>query len=116
MIGDLNIDLNKPENKGWWFDTCLSNGSRQLISEDTRVTVTSSTKLDHIYTNRINNISNSGVIHYSLSDHFMTFFGRKINISLKSNKSIDSINNFKLKSLLEAMEYQLDSSKCWNLH
>ena len=42
---------------------------QQLISEPTRVTNTSATLIDLIFTNDLNNIAKSGVICYGISDH-----------------------------------------------
>ena len=51
---------------------------KQLIDRATRVTDTSSTLLDHIYTNNKDIVSQSGVIETGISDHFMVYCTRKI--------------------------------------
>ena len=49
----------------------------QLIYEPTRVTLTTSTLIGHIYTTFIDNILESGVHKVSLSDHYMDFVDEK---------------------------------------
>ena len=68
-----------------WIRDIKSFGLSQLIKNNW-----SGTLIDHIYTNKQSNISNSGVISFMFSDHFMTFFESKVNFGfklLKSNKS-----------------------------
>ena len=49
---------------------------KQKIDSDTRITNTTSTLLDWIYTT-MEYISNSGTIYYNVSDHLLTFLIRK---------------------------------------
>ena len=78
IIGDFNIDLNNNLCQKW-LKHSEDNGFFQMTSQNTRVSDNSSSLLDHIYTNRLNNVSNYGVIETSFADHFITFIGRKIN-------------------------------------
>ena len=78
IVGDLNIDLKIPGNRKWknlinLFDL------KQLVQEPTRVTQTSATIIDHVYTSHPENIVNCIVSDLSLSDHFPICFTRKIN-------------------------------------
>ena len=41
----------------------------QLINEPTRVTMTTSSLIDHVVTNTPEKISHSGVVHTGISDH-----------------------------------------------
>lgn len=50
---------------------------KQIITNPTRVTNSSSTLIDHIIVSRDDKISLSGVIASGLSDHYMTFCTRK---------------------------------------
>ena len=62
-------------------------GLQQLISETTRITPTSSTLIDLIYTN-INcadRIACSGVRHVAISDHSMVFAYKKLALKGMSN-------------------------------
>ena len=53
------------------FGVCSSFDLQQLITEATRVTETTETLLDHMYTNNIDKVNSSGhsVIHTGLSGH-----------------------------------------------
>lgn len=53
-------------------------GLLQLINFPTRVTCNASTLINHILTNKQNNISQSGVIDIAVSDHSMIYCTRKI--------------------------------------
>ena len=55
--------------------------SNLYITEPTRVTPTSSTLFDVIYTNCRDKIVCSGVCHVSISDHSMVFAYRKLSIN-----------------------------------
>jgi hypothetical protein len=67
LMGDFNIDLFKPQPS--WESTFSLYGLKQLVTEPTRVTPTSSTLLDHIYPNNENKIVNVRLSDASISDH-----------------------------------------------
>jgi hypothetical protein len=69
-MGDFNLDLQKPQPS--WESTFSIYGLNQLVNEPTRVTPTSSTLLDHIYTNNDNKIVNVRLSDVSVSDHSAT--------------------------------------------
>ena len=56
----------------------------QLIDKPTRVTMTTSSLIDHIVTNTPEKISDSGVIHTSTSNHSLEFAIRKISVVKKA--------------------------------
>ena len=64
----------------------------QLIQEATRITMTSSTLIDHIVTNTPEKVSDSGVIHTGISDHSLIFAIRKISVVRKAGKTVEIIN------------------------
>ena len=67
------------------FTTSL--GLSQLVRNPTRTTETSSSLIDHIYTNCEENISRVHVGNFSLSDHFNAIFGnRKLNVQIKNKE------------------------------
>jgi hypothetical protein len=68
LLGDFNFDLFKPQPV--WQSTTTLFGLKQLITKATRVTPTSATLLDHIYTNNKPLITNISVPEKSISDHF----------------------------------------------
>ena len=72
ILGDFNIDLNKPHLL--WKSTVMQLGLEQLVKENTRVNHISQTMIDHIYTNNKANIIDSKVIKTGISDHFAIYF------------------------------------------
>ena len=87
IFGDFNIDLLNPTSKNRWLDNVTSPLLlNQLISEPTRITNSSRTLIDHIYSSKSDNIAKSGVIKYSLSDHFMIVASREIDRNVKISK------------------------------
>ena len=54
----------------------------QLVSTPTRVTQTSSTIIDHIYTSNPENITETFVSYYAISDHFPVCFSTKVNAKI----------------------------------
>ena len=98
ILGDLNCDLKKEH-----LDTQTKSLTSlyevyqmsQLINEATRVTEQTATLIDHIVTNKPENISCYGVIHTGMSDHSLIFAIRKINIVKKDKQNIIKIRNMK---------------------
>ena len=84
IIGDFNIDLLNNENHNF-IKLNRDKGLIQLLSEPTRCTETSSTLIDHIYSNIVNKISKSGVLDLSISDHKVIYLSRKINFKITEN-------------------------------
>ena len=75
IVGDFNVDLIKYEhdiNAQDLIELATNHGYTQVISRPTRVTDHSATLIDHIYTNKINNMVNSSVVTVDLSDHLAT--------------------------------------------
>ena len=69
LMGDFNIDLRSCTNHKWLNLLQLFDLS-QLVTEPTRVTQTSSSFIDHVYSSNPENISECFVPFYSISDHF----------------------------------------------
>ena len=73
-MGDFNIDVAKPDNNARNFVSrmqCLH--LEQLISVPTRITNTSKSTIDHIYTNICSCQIDAGTIIADISDHFPVF-------------------------------------------
>ena len=76
IFGDINIDLNSDPEQSPFSDYFLllqSNGFVSLITKPTRVTNTSSTIIDHILINDSVSSLSSGVLIYTISDHYPIF-------------------------------------------
>ena len=88
ILGDTNCDFSLPRPSNANHSSHLQEiydlfGLRQLIEEPTRVTLHSSSLIDHIATSEYRNISESGVIKTSLSDHFLIYCIRKFRGGVK---------------------------------
>ena len=80
IIEDFNCDVGKspPDHQTQKLQLiCRRYQIDQLITEPTRVTPTSATATDLILANRSENISESGVIHLGISDHYLVYLVRK---------------------------------------
>ena len=66
----------------------------QLIDEATRVTMTTTSLIDHVVTNTPEKISDSGVIHTGISDHSLIFAIKKISV-IKKQENIVEMRNMK---------------------
>ena len=66
----------------------------QLINEPTRVTLTTSSLIDHVVTNTPEKISHSGVVHTGISDHSLIYAIRKIRHFQKNDDFVE-IRNMK---------------------
>ncbi len=73
LLGDINKNLIQIEENVGWSNFINSLGLSQLITEATRVTETSATLIDHIYTNYEDNMSQVCVKSLGISDHFGIF-------------------------------------------
>lgn len=71
VLGDFNVDLLKPQPR--WDGIISSLGLKQFITLPTRVTATSSTLLDHVYSNNHSSILNASLADLSVSDHAPIF-------------------------------------------
>ena len=70
MFGDFNINMFKESNYGKWKTMYVSFNLKQIITEATRVTASSSTLIDHVYVTQGINIVETCVPKLALSDHF----------------------------------------------
>ena len=80
LLGDFNCNLLPEANA--YNSSYLTNifdiyGLSQLITEPTRVTLTSKTLIDLCITNSQEKVTDSGVIHLGISDHSLVFLTRK---------------------------------------
>ena len=57
----------------FWAQALLSHSQLKLITLPTRISETSATLLDHIYSNSNLDLKECGVIYLSLSDHLPVF-------------------------------------------
>ena len=67
-----------------WAVLTESLGFSQIVMQPTMVTLSKSSLLDHIYTNREDNIVSIRVPKLGISDYYAVFCNRKINQSFKT--------------------------------
>ncbi|VDI73723.1 Hypothetical predicted protein [Mytilus galloprovincialis] len=79
IMGDINIDFTGGCLNNKWENLLLTQSIVQLIDTPTRITSTSSTIIDHVYTNHPENIVETNVPKIALSDHYPVCITRKIN-------------------------------------
>ena len=92
LLGDTNCDLTQKQ-----AEQSIDNNSKhmlhlyelfsfnELVEEPTRVTLTTSSIIDHIATTCARNIVKSGVHEVSMSDHYMAYCIRKFNGAVEKN-------------------------------
>jgi endonuclease/exonuclease/phosphatase family metal-dependent hydrolase len=76
LVGDLNCDLSSTvlnHSSRLLIDITETYNLQQLITEQTRITNSSSTLIDHIFTNAPDRVVCSGVSHISISDHSLVY-------------------------------------------
>ena len=99
LMGDLNCDLyvNRYDNDTRKLLSITDiYGLQQLIAEPTRITPTSATLIDVIFTNCPDKVVCSGVRHISISDHSIVFAYRKLSISgTSSGHNLITYRNFR---------------------
>ena len=99
ILGDLNCDMLKADSDSNIPTKKIKSlyelyQLTQLINEATRVTMTTTSLIDHIVTNTPEKISDSGVIHTGISGHSLVFAIRKISIIYKQENTLE-IRNMK---------------------
>ena len=86
IMGDTNCDFSPKiadeyssslNNTAHFAEIYDLFGLTQMIGEPTRVTLTSSTLIDHIATNKPKNVVTSSVFSIILSDHYFVYITRK---------------------------------------
>ena len=75
FIGDINCNLFSEINANVNALLNISDvyGLKQLISEPTRITPSSSSLIDLVFTNQPDLVSFSGVSHVSIRDHSLVY-------------------------------------------
>ena len=88
ILGDFNINFLSDKDvfsNNKWSSFVMANGLQQMVRQPTRITKTSNTIIDHLYTNRPDRIMEMFVSSYSISDHFPVCFTRKTRYKLSKN-------------------------------
>lgn len=125
LLGDLNCNLasSTPDaNTRHLLEISDLYGLNQLINEPTRVTESSSTLIDLIFTNHADKVSCSGVSHIGISDHSLVYVYRKLSSDLSSKgHSYISYRNFRnfnrdnFRNEISQQDWSFDESEDPNL-
>ncbi len=105
IMGDVNINLlnfNEHSKTNDYLEDIFSSGFIPLITKPSRVTPYSATLLDHIYTNKHNIETASGIVISDLSDHFGIF---TILTSPHKKKHRIPINNYSVHIIQKIQIY-----------
>ena len=91
LMGDYNIDLLKIESHGPtsdYNDTMSSNCFIPLITRPTRITNSSATLIDNIFTNQFSSQQSlQGILLTDISDHYPVFYiAKKL-----ANKKVNTV-------------------------
>ncbi len=83
ILGDMNLNLlrfgDHPKTE-YYLEGLFSSGFLPIIVKPTRITASSATLIDHIYTNNVTATGHSGIIVTDVSDHFGTFYMTRSNV------------------------------------
>ena len=97
IMGDLNCDVNKltPDTQTRQLQSlCSLHQLSQCINVPTRVTGTTSTIIDLIFSNNPETIRSSCVLHFEISDHSLVFAIRKYEL-LQKRPILKEVRDFK---------------------
>lgn len=110
-MGDINIDYQCC-SKNKWLNLVKLFDLTQLVTEPTRITQSSSTIIDHIYTYNEENVTECFVPSYSISDHFPVCFSRENGCKILKNEHITkacrSFKNFDEDKFLQDLAIDLE--------
>ena len=90
LLGDYNLDLLKYQSNGAiadFLNNMISHSFFPTIRNPTRITDTSASLLDNIFTNCIRNSFSAAIICSDISDHFPVAV--RINLSIVKNKLLN---------------------------
>ncbi len=85
-INLLNFETHAKTND--YLDGIFSHGFLPVISRPTRISASSATLLDHMYTNDIISSYQSGIIITDVADHFATFVYSRVNASIINTQQL----------------------------
>ena len=71
-----------------FYTTLTSHGYHPAILKPTRITAKSQTLIDNIFCNNISQITQSGIVTNSISDHCPVFLNQQLDNSAVNRKSI----------------------------
>jgi hypothetical protein len=112
LVGDLNCDLSSTvldHSSRLLIDITETYNLQQLITEQTRITNSSSTLIDHIFTNAPDRVVCSGVSHIGISDHSLVYAFRKLSVRMPT-RGHTTVSYRKLKNF-DSAKFRNDISQ-----
>ena len=92
LLGDFNIDLVSTVcQRNSWISTFQNYNLTQIIKDPTRISLESKTLIDHIHVSDDVNVSNSGVLSWSISDHNPVYITLKKSNCIKNCTTLEMI-------------------------
>ena len=115
IMGDFNLDIlqynqcNMIQND---LDTFFSMGFSPTINKPTRVSSTSATIIDNIFTNSMDHNSVSGILLSDLSDHYPVFHLSSVIDTNQDYKNNSSFVRHITPSALQSLSRDLSNTDC----
>ena len=112
LLGDFNIDLSVPHDNQshQLMNTLSSYDLYPHIDKATRITPTTHSLLDNIFSTDINNKSN-GIIYYDISDHLPIFMISRSNTPIIREKDKFKMHRKETKLNIESLNYDLSKEE-----
>ena len=110
LMGDFNINLlncDMHQATNYFVNLLTSNSFFPLISKPTRITSSTATLIDNIFTNNLEFNMASGILYSDLSDHFPIFQITQIKLisdSTPKKKYIRQINSYSTSQFLSKLK------------
>ena len=112
-MGDFNINLLNVathQQTNDFIDNVIAQGCIPYITKPTRITSTTATLIDHLYSNHTHTEYDSGIIITDMTDHFGIFhliYGTPTvhNIKYKQTRQLNEYNNLKFRNILAKADY-----------
>ena len=137
LVGDFNLDLIAHESNvdcQNLIDNAHNSGFVQLVSRPTRITESSATLIDHVYTNNMDSTLSCNIVTLDISDHLAVHtritlgsstaesrrMSIKRNIEKVEQRVFNEANDAKFRELIneetweEALEDNLDAQSSYN--
>ena len=126
-MGDFNINLLNVathQNTNDFIDNVIAQGFIPYITKPTRITCTTATLLDHLYSNHSHTGYDSGIIITDMTDHFGIFhliYGipNVHNMKYKQTRQVNECNILKFRNLVAKADYTsvlsaIDQNEAYN--
>ena len=112
-MGDFNINLLNVathQKTNDFIDNVIAQGFIPYITKPTRITSTTATLIDHLYSNHTHIEYDSGIIITDMTDHFVIFYliygiPTVHNIKYKQTRQLNECNILKFRNLLAIADY-----------